>query len=231
MGFNDLVNSFIRLFLPDVCVVCGAELIEGESGVCLKCLFKIPKTNNFRDENNSAEVLMAGRIPFERIATFSYFAKGGVLSPMIHQLKYNNRKDIGLLLGKIFGKDLLNSEFIKELDLVVPVPLHPKKKRQRGYNQAEVIAHGLSEVTDIPVVINNLIRVVYNPTQTKRTKTERWDNVKGIFDVKDSNLFDNKHILLVDDVITTGSTIEACGIALQKCHNLKISIAAIGEVL
>jgi ComF family protein len=226
-----LINSFIKLFLPEVCVACGVELLENETGACLSCLYKIPRTNNFLKENNSAEILMAGRIPFDRIATFSYFAEGGVLRPMIHKLKYYNGKDMGLLLGKMFGEDLVASDFIKNIDIIVPVPLHPKKQRSRGYNQAEIIAHGISEATEIPVITNNFIRVVFNPTQTKRTKTERWKNVSGIFKIKDSSLFEGKHILLVDDVITTGSTIEACGNALQNCDNLKISIATIGEVL
>lgn len=231
MSRLSLINNFIKLFLPDVCVVCGAELLERELGACLECLYKIPRTYNYRKESNSAEQLMAGRIPFERIATFSSFSEGGVLRPMIHKLKYYNGKSIGLLLGKLFGEDLLVSDFINHIDFIVPVPLHSKKLRSRGYNQAEIIAHGISEATEIPVISNNLIRVVFNPTQTKRTKTERWKNVKGIFDIIDESLFEGKHILLVDDVITTGSTIEACGIALQKCNNLKISIAAIGEVL
>lgn len=231
MSMLTLINNLIKLFLPDVCVVCKAELVEGELGACLACLYKIPRTYNYRIVNNSAELLMSGRIPFERIVTFSYFTEGGVLRPMIHKLKYHNGKSIGFLIGKMFGEDLLTSEFFNYIDFILPVPLHPKKRRSRGYNQAEIIARGISEVTGIPVVVDNLIRVVFNPTQTKRTKTERWKNVRGIFEILDTSFFEDKHILLVDDVITTGSTIEACGIALQKCNNLKISIAAIGEVL
>jgi len=226
-----LINNLIKLFLPEVCVACGVELLKSELGACLSCLYKIPRTNNFLKENNSVEMLMAGRIPFERIATFSYFTEEGVLRPMIHKLKYYNGKNIGLLLGKMFGEDLLASDFINSIDIIVPVPLHPKKERSRGYNQSELIANGISKATGIPVVPNNLIRLVFNPTQTKRTKTERWKNVSGIFEINDITVFESKHILLVDDVITTGSTIEACGYALHNCENLKISIATIGEVL
>ena len=131
----------------------------------------------------------------------------------------------------MFGEDLLASDFVSNIDIILPVPLHPKKQRLRGYNQAEVIANGISEATKIPVITNNLTRLALNPTQTKRTNTERRKNVSGIFEIKDSTVFESKHILLVDDVITTGSTIEACGYALQNCDNLKISIATIGEVL
>ena len=226
-----IIDNLLRLFLPEICVVCGVELLEMEKGACLKCLYKLPKTNNFKKSQNAVEEHMAGRVPFERIATFSVYTEEGVLPPMIHHLKYRNGKDIGMLLGKLFGEDLLGSDFLAPIDLIVPVPLHRKKRAKRGYNQAEIIAQGISEVTKIPISVNNLIRVINNPTQTKQTQSERWENVKDIFDVKDVNMYSDKHILLIDDVITTGSTIEACAIALHKCSNLKISIATIGGVL
>lgn len=225
-----LLSKLLHLFLPDVCVVCERELLEGEVGACLSCLYKLPKTNNYKEKDNRAEILMAGRIPFERIACYCAYSSGGILPPLIHNLKYYHKKEIGLLLGRMFGEDLADSDFIKPVDMIVPVPLHPKKKKSRGYNQAEIIAQGISESTSLPLSTDNLVRVVHNPTQTKRTKTERWGNVKGIFEVVDKQIYEQKHILLVDDVITTGSTIEACGTALQKCSNLKISIATIGEV-
>lgn len=196
----------------------------------MQCLHKLPKTNNFNEPDNLAETLLAGRFPFERVATFCVYSKQGVLQPLIHQLKYNNKKEIGILLGKLFGKDLLGSEFINPIDFIVPVPLHPKKQKERGYNQAEIIANGLSEVTAIPVSIGNLVRSIFNPTQTKRTKTQRWENVKDIFDVLQPQLYADKHILLVDDIITTGSTLEACAHALLKSPDVKISIATLGEV-
>lgn len=230
MRLNELLNQLGHLFFPDVCVVCGSELLPGEEGACLQCLYKLPKTYNFRQPDNEAEKLMAGRIPFERIASFCVYAKGGTLPPLIYQLKYRHGKNIGLLLGRIFGKDLLESDFLAPVDLIVPVPLHPKREKKRGYNQAEVVARGLSETTGLAISTGNLVRVVYNPTQTKRTKTQRWENVKDIFKVADPILFEQKHLLLVDDVITTGSTLEACGVALMECKGVKISIATLGEV-
>ena len=196
----------------------------------MKCLYRLPKTYNFKKKDNAAEQLMSGRIPFERIATFAVFAEAGVLPPLIHQLKYHKKREIGHMLGRLFGEDLLNSDFLTPIDLIVPVPLHRKRYLSRGFNQAELIAKGISDVTSIPLSVGNLIRVIFNPTQTKRTKTERWENVKNIFKVRDCSLFEQKHLLLVDDVITTGSTLEACGIAMQQCKNIKISIATIGEV-
>ncbi|MFA7493909.1 MAG: ComF family protein [Proteiniphilum sp.] len=230
MKRNKLLGELIHLFYPNVCVICGNELLPGEEGACLQCLYKLPKTHNFNEPDNDAEKLMAGRIPFERIASYCVYTKGGTLPPLIHHLKYRRKHSIGLSLGRIFGKDLMESEFLHSVDLIVPVPLHPKREKERGYNQAEIIAKGLSETTGLPLLTNNLIRIIYNPTQTKRTKTERWENVKDIFKVADPLLFEQKHLLLVDDVITTGSTLEACGIALQKCKEVKISIATLGEV-
>ncbi|HBG56793.1 ComF family protein [Proteiniphilum sp. UBA1028] len=230
MRRNDLLFELSRLFFPAVCMVCGEELLQSEECICLRCLYKLPRTYNFRLPNNAAEQLMAGRIPFERIASFCVYAKGGILPPLIHQLKYHHHKEVGALLGRIFGEDLLGSDFLKPIDIILPVPLHPKKEKSRGYNQAEMIACGLSEATSRPLSVGNLVRVVYNPTQTRRTKTQRWENVKSIFRVNNPDAFAHKHLLLVDDVITTGSTVEACGIALQACREMKISVATLGEV-
>ncbi len=172
---------------------------------------------------------MAGRFPFERIATFCKFNSGGIIQPIIHDLKYKGNKQAGVKLGSLFGKDLVGSEFIKTIDYIVPVPLHSKKIKQRGYNQSEIISKGISLSTNIPVVSNNLIRKIHNPTQTKLSKSQRWENVEGIFDIINPDQFTNKHILLVDDIITTGSTIEASANAILKAKNTKISVATIGE--
>lgn len=228
---RSLVNELVTLFYPHACVVCGAELLNNEEGVCLKCLYQLPRTHNYLERENGAEQLMAARIPFERIATYCIYSKEGMLGPLIHHLKYHGRWEIGLLLGRLFGRDMLGSDFLNPIDWIVPVPLHPRREKERGYNQAEMIARGLSEATSLPVSTGNLVRVIFNPTQTKRTKTQRWENVKGIFEVVDGALYEGKHLLLVDDVITTGSTIEACGLALQACKGVKISIATLGQVL
>lgn len=230
MGSGSIWSELANLFYPNVCVVCGDALLTKEEGACLRCLYALPKTGNYLEKDNFAEVFLAGRFPFERIASFCLYTKGGKLPPLIHQLKYYGKKGIGIKLGRLFGFDLKDSEFLQSIDLIVPVPLHPKKERQRGYNQAEMIAQGLSQVTSIPVNTGNLNRVLYNPTQTKRTKTQRWENVKGIFEVAHPALFAHKHVLLVDDVLTTGSTIEACGVALQACRGIKISVATLGQV-
>lgn len=231
MELKWIVEELAHYFLPNRCAVCNSKLLSEEIGVCLQCLYKLPKTNNFDEDNNIGEVLLAGRFPFEGVASFAFFTKQGLLQSLIHELKYNNKPAIGNLLGSLFGEDLLHSHFLEPIDVIVPVPLHPKKKVIRGYNQAEAFAQGISQATSIPISVDELIRVINNPTQTKRSKTQRWENVKGIFEVTGTDVFQNKHVLLVDDVITTGSTLEACANALLECSDVKISIATIGEAL
>lgn len=231
MNKQRLRHEFAGLFFPNYCSVCTQKLTFAEQEICLKCLVDLPKTNNFKEIDNLVEIHLAGRFPFERIATFSYFSKQGALQPLMHDLKYNGKKEIGFFLGKIFGKDLLGSDFIKPIHLIIPVPLHPKKEKKRGYNQAQMIAEGLSQTTNIPVSSQNLIRAIYNPTQTKLSGQQRWKNVEGIFSIQNPEELQNKHILLVDDIITTGSTLEACAHALNICKNIKISIAALGQTL
>ncbi len=230
MNFKSIITEWLSLFYPRCCVVCDNKLLLSEKSVCLACIYKLPRTNDFRYPGNQAETLLAGRFPFERVATFCVFSKQGILQPMIHQLKYNQKREIGVLLGKLYGQDLVGSDFVRGVDFIVPVPLHPKKLRSRGYNQSEMFACGLSQSLGIPVSTDNLIRVVNNPTQTKRTRMQRWENVKDIFSVLNADLYAEKHILLVDDVITTGSTLEACAHALSVCENVKLSIATIGDV-
>lgn len=217
------------LLYPRYCFVCNAGLLPSEPGICLHCMSKLPKTNNHLYHENEVETMLSGRFPFARAAAFCIYSKEGILPPLIHQLKYHNEKQLGNLLGQLYGKDLLGSSFLNPVDFIVPVPLHPKKERKRGYNQAVVIAQGLSEVTGIPVSSNNLFRAIYNPSQTRLSKSQRWENTEGIFSIHDPSVYANKHLLLIDDIITTGSTIEACAHALLQCESVTISVTAIGR--
>lgn len=226
-----LIKNILNLFFDNTCPSCHKTLYSTDECICLECIYSLPKTNNYLKPNNDAEIMMAGRFPFERIATYCKFTKGGLVQPLIHCLKYKNNKEIGIKLGRLFGKDIAASSFINKVDYIVPVPLHKKKLKTRGFNQAEVIAQGISELTEIPLSTNNLIRQIHNPSQTKLSKSQRWDNVEGIFKLVKPNQYKNKHILLIDDIITTGSTIEACANALLEAKGVKISIATIGEAI
>lgn len=227
----NIFKNILSLFFDNSCPSCHKKLLLKDECICLKCLYSLPTTNNFATPGNEAETMLAGRFPFERIATYSKFTKDGTLQPLIHSLKYKNNKEVGYKLGRLLGKDIINSKFVESIDYIVPIPLHHKKLKKRGFNQSEVIAQGISMVTSIPISTDNLIRVIDNPSQTKLSKYNRWENVDGIFTLTTPSKYANKHILLIDDIITTGATIEASAKALLKAKHIKISVATIGEAI
>jgi len=227
-----IFSDFINLFFPALCLSCNDRLVNGEEYLCLSCLGKIPKTNYHNIRNNKLEMLFAGRFPFAGIASYAYFVKGGIIQSVIHELKYKNKPELGEYLGKLCGQEIKESSFLRKTDLIVPVPLHPNRLKQRGYNQAEMIAQGISSITNIPVSRGNMMRIIDNTSQTKQSRSGRWANTEGIFDIKEPEIFNDKHILLVDDILTTGSTVESCIKALtKKCTNSNVSIFTIGAAI
>lgn len=226
-----ILNYFFELFFPRLCVCCEDRLIDHEKSICLNCLHKLPTTNHLTTPDNKLEVFFAGRFPFVRIASFAYFAKGGSIQKIVHEIKYKNNPQLAFYIGELCGKEILKSEFFGEIDYIVPIPLHRKRLKQRGYNQALMIAKGISHKTGFVVSEDNLIRIINNPSQTKSSRFERWKNTEGIFEIKDKKLFQGKHILLVDDVITTGSTIEVCAKIILLCPEAKISIFTVGVAI
>lgn len=224
-----IFDNLLDFFFPDYCPSCRNRLTEYESSVCLDCLSKIPQTNYHKEKDNKLEEFFAGRIPFERVAAFAYFVKGGTLQPLIHELKYKNNPELGVFLGKLCGDSLFDSDFIKNIDYIVPIPLHAKRQKERGYNQAWELAKGISGRTGINLNESVVVRSVNNPSQAKSESREaRWANVENAFSLTNTTLFENKHILLVDDVLTTGSTIEACARELLKIKGIRISIYTLG---
>lgn len=186
----------------------------------------MPRTNFHLTSNNQLESIFWGRFPVEKATALLYFKKGSAYRKLIHKLKYNGNPEIGIYLGKLLAENL--TEWATDIDYIVPVPLHPKKKKIRGYNQSEMLANGLSEILKIPVDTHALIRSLFTQTQTRKARYERWENVKSVFEIADDKVFQDKHILLVDDIITTGATLEGSAQALLGIKNIKISIAAIG---
>lgn len=225
---KNILRDFLNFFFPDLCTVCKEKLANGEKHICLECLLLLPKTNYHLQADNRLEDFFAGRIPFQRIAAYTYFVKGGSIQNIIHELKYKNNPEIGIFIGQLCGEDMKGCDFLSPIDYIVPVPLHPKRQKQRGYNQSLEICKGISERTGIAIDSSTLVRIVNNPSQTKNSRFERWNNVEGIFAIKDNEIFEGKHILLVDDVITTGSTLEACAKELIKSKGCKVSIFAFG---
>jgi ComF family protein len=201
--------------------------MRNENLICTECYVVIPRTNYHNVVDNPVAQLFWGRCLIEKAAAFSYYHKGSRIRNLIHNLKYKGIKEIGYELGRIYGISLKTSGFMNDIDLIIPVPLHPGKKRIRGFNQSETISKGIGDAACLPVDIKSLSRARVSETQTKRSRYERWTNVEGIFQVVDPLSIMGKHVLLVDDVITTGSTIESCTNELVKIEGVKVSVVAL----
>jgi ComF family protein len=228
MGYlYDFWDDFISLLFPRLCYACGNHLLRNENLICTECYVVIPRTNYHCVEDNPVAQLFWGRCLIEKAAAFSYYNKGSRIRNLIHNLKYKGIREIGYELGKIYGVSLKASGFTNDIDLIIPVPLHPVRKRIRGFNQSESISIGIADAACLPVDIKSLVRTMVSATQTKRSRYERWTNVEGIFKVIDPQTILGKHVLLVDDVITTGSTIESCTNELLKFEGVKVSVVAL----
>lgn len=226
---RQLWEDFVTLFFPNHCLGCSNSLFKGEEILCTRCILELPKTRYHEQIENSIKSRLSGRIPLIYAMAFLKFRKTGVVQHLLHQLKYNNHPEVGERLGKLYGKDLVEAGFEKKFDLIIPVPLHQSRKRRRGYNQSEKFAEGLSHLLQIPCDEKIVERKIKTATQTRKSKIERWENVKDVFQIKQPEKVMGKRVLLVDDVITTGATLEACGQQLLNCGCTELSIACIAE--
>lgn len=219
-------DGFLELFFPRLCVTCKRKLFTNERHICLHCVLELPKTDFHTDSQNKVAQIFWGRVPVENVTAWLFFRKGSKYQRLLHCLKYKGMKEIGDEMGNRFGYDICQSSF-RDVDLIIPVPLHEKKMKQRGYNQSEHIAAGMAEVLKKPLIPGNLIRIRSTDTQTRKGRFQRWQNVEGVFEVADPDVLKGRHILLIDDVITTGSTLEAAVRALLNAGAAKVSLAAI----
>jgi ComF family protein len=223
---KEIRSSFLHLFFPHVCVGCGTDIISEHNEICLHCNQELPVTNFEQYSNNPVEKRFWGRLSLQDAAATLYFSKESLMQRLIHQFKYKRNKDLGLLLGRIMGDTLKRSNRFK-VDALVPLPLFPKKEAKRGYNQSEVLCNGIAEILGLPVLNNVITRPQHTETQTRKGRIERWKNIEGKFFLADPAAIKDKHILLVDDVITTGATLESCGAELLKAENVQLSIACL----
>ncbi|OCX50743.1 amidophosphoribosyltransferase [Mucilaginibacter sp. PPCGB 2223] len=221
------LKDFIALIFPQLCQACGNNLITGEELICTACQYDLPYTNFHQQADNVVARQFWGRIDLQSAYVLLYFSKGGRVQNMMHQLKYRNTPKIGNRLGEIAGKQLVTAACYNDIDIIIPVPLHPRKLKQRGYNQSAQFAEGLAQKLNKPVDTVNLIRLKHTDTQTKKSRFLRYENMKDVFGVCNAEQLAGKHILLVDDIITTGSTLEACGLELLKIPGVRVSVAAI----
>jgi ComF family protein len=221
--FHDLLD----LFYPRLCLACSTALPVGEEGICVFCRHKLPQTDYHLVPDNPFSERFWGRLPLHSAASLYHFNKGGRVQQLIHQLKYHHQTEIGIQLGRIHGRDLRKSPAFSGVELILPVPLHPRKYHQRGFNQSDCYARGLAESMEVDWSSDYLYRKSYTKTQTAKSRLERFENVQAVFGLKKADELQHRHVLLVDDVITTGATLEACGQHLLQVPGLKLSMATI----
>ncbi len=220
-------KDFVSLFFPNVCLVCQSSLPLRDEPLCLSCQLKLPKTEFHQSPENDFTDRFYGRIPLRFGAAYYYFYQGSRTQELMFQFKYKDKKELGNIIGKEYGKKLIQSPHFPNINLIVPVPLHPKKQYQRGYNQSEYFAKGLSESLGVPVATNILSRKEFTRSQTRKNRLERIENVNTAFQVHRPEQLKGQHILLVDDVLTTGATLEACALNLLEAEGVNISMVTI----
>ncbi len=226
---NTLVHigrSFTQLFFPQVCQGCGSDLVSNDQVLCLHCIHQLPYTNFHLRAGNPVEKIFWGRLMVRHAAGIFYLTKDSMLEKLLYQLKYRGKKEVGAYCGRLMGQSLQHSLFANA-DALVPLPLFPKKERARGYNQSAILCEGLAAVMNKPVWKDVIQRMSTTETQTHKNRIERWENMQGRFSVTDAAKVKGMHVLLVDDVITTGATLEACGTELVNA-GAEVSIVTLG---
>lgn len=221
--FNDLLH----LFYPEVCAGCGSDLLRRGQPLCLDCIRRLPLTNFSAHAQNPVERIFHGRLPVVSATAYTFFSKNSVMQQLLHDLKYRGNRKIGHYFGRRMGVHLLQHPPAEPIDALVPLPMFASKEKKRGFNQADTICEGMAAVTGFPLIKNAVIRKDNAATQTRKNRKERWENIQGGFRLVSADRVANKHLLLVDDVVTTGATLEACGRELMRAPNTRLSIAAL----
>lgn len=219
------LKDIFYVFYPNLCINCETTLLQNEKFLCTFCKNDLPIIEDNAHINVTLMSTFYGRVPVEKVFSFLYYQKDGITQKLIHQLKYKNQPEIGVFIGEWFGSNLVDKNVFEDIDYIVPVPLHPKKQRKRGYNQVTLFGETLSKILDIEYKANVLIRSSTTKTQTLKQRFERFSDSNTKFKLANTIIFENKHVLLIDDVITTGATIEACANELLKTKNITISVA------
>ena len=224
---KEIKESLLHLAFPHVCEGCGNDTIEVNNLLCLRCLSSFPETNFQFYPNNPVEKLFWGRMAVTYATAQYYFTKESLIQNLMHQLKYRGNRDLGLFLGTLMGTGLGASNRFSFIDALVPLPLFAARERKRGYNQAMILCEGIAGIMNKPILKEVIIRTTNTESQTKKGRTERWQNMEGKFELIHPAAIEGKHVLLIDDVITTGATLEACGSELLKVQNVQLSIATL----
>lgn len=220
-----ILNSLLDLVFPKLCVCCGGVLMEGEENICLTCLYTLPRVVEKDYTDNKVMEIFLGRVRLEKAMSWCHFDKETKVQNILHHIKYKGKSKFASQIGEIMAREML--DFFADIDAIVPVPLHPKKEKMRGYNQSEEIARGVQEVVGLPIFSQLIERTRFSETQTHKNKEERWKNAVDLFKLSPNDGFEGKHILLVDDVLTTGSTAIACLKCLEQIPNVKLSFLSL----
>ena len=225
-AWSEWTPSLLHLFFPRLCAGCGAECPDRIATICLRCLLALPVTHFESLPGNPVEKAFYGRISLAAASAGFYFSKGSMMQRILHELKYQHRPELGIQLGKLLGDRLQASQRFKP-DLLIPLPLHVRKERQRGYNQATLLCQGIAKALQVPMRTDIVSRPRFTATQTRKDRIERWANMDGRFLLEQPEAVRGKTLLLVDDLITTGATLEACGRALLTAPDVTLSIATL----
>jgi ComF family protein len=218
-------NDILHLVYPRICAGCGSDVLSNDQVICINCINELPVTDFYLHGDNPVEKVFRGRLPVLSASAHVYFYKDSPVQRLLHRLKYDGRKEIGSFVGRLMGEKLKTCTWYDDLHALIPLPLNVRKQRKRGYNQAAVICEGISKVMNLPVLNDVIERKKNTETQTHKSRSDRWNNIEGKFELKKAADIMNKHVLLVDDVITTGATLESCGMELLKANELRLSIA------
>ena len=224
--FKEIKDSLLHLLFPNVCAGCGSDLAGDASLLCLKCIDGMPETNFELHTANPVERKFWGRLLLSSATAQYYYTRESLMQHLMHQFKYRGNKDLGIQLGKMMGDSLHRSGRF-DADALIPLPLFASKEKRRGFNQATILCEGMASILGVPVLNDVIIRSQHTDTQTKKGRIERWQNMEDKFELVKPELICNKHIILIDDVVTTGSTLEACGAELLKASNVKLSVATL----
>ncbi len=224
---REIKDSLLHLTFPHICEGCCSDLLDKDQSLWMHCLSLLPQTAFHLHPNNPVEEIFWGRLPIVNAMAQYYFTKESLMQRLMHRFKYRSNKELCWFLGRLMGYALIESSRFQIADVLVPLPLFPEKERKRGYNQAAILCEGIAEVMQKPILKNAIIRTHNTESQTKKTRIERWQNMEGRFEVIDAEGIRGKHVLLVDDVVTTGATLEACGRAIVQAPEVRISIATL----
>lgn len=224
-------NAFSHLLYPHNCESCGTDILNDADFLCAKCFYELPKTGFTDAIDNPIERIFYGRLKLEAAAAGYYFTKDGLLQHLVEQVKYKRNRELGVYLGKIIGNQLKKSSRFNNVDILVPLPLNIKKEAKRGFNQATLICEGIAQVWQHPIVADAVVRTVFTQSQTNKNRVARWQNMEGVFAVANAQQLQDKHILLVDDITTTGATLEACGSKILQVANTKLSILTVAYTI